>query len=300
LTIRQPRSALLCLFALLIGLLSLSTSANSPRPLLYEVRSSTSTVYLFGTIHVGTASMYPLDPAALAAFHQADALVLEADPTDQSSVVAAMAEALYSPPDSLAQHISAELFREVNALLPMGGISVDYVKQLRPHLLAMVLSIGEVQRLGYDPALGLDLYFAKEAKILGKPILQLESMADQMAMFHALPARVQEDMLRATVDNIKAGKTKEDLDELVSAWLAGDPDAILQALVNEVGQLDSQSAAVLRSIVFDQRNVTMAQRVEMLLREQKSYFVAVGAAHLAGATGLPALLEKKGFTVRRR
>ena len=98
----------------------------------------------------------------------------------------------------------------------------DHVHALKPHLLAMTLTMLEVQRLGYEPALGLDLHFAQRAKREGKPIVELESMAQQMDLFEALPAEVQEDMLRAALEALDDGSLQTELERLVSAWRSGD------------------------------------------------------------------------------
>jgi uncharacterized protein YbaP (TraB family) len=281
-------------------LLHLPAQAGETTPLLYEIRSDTATVYLFGTIHVGTRSMYPLNTVAQAAFDEADVLALEADPTDQASIMAAMAQALYTAPDTLERHIAPDLYQRVKTMLPASGIPLNYARRLRPHLLAMVLSMTEVQRLGYDPALGLDFHFASRATTAGKPIVQLESMAEQMALFNALPAETQEGMLRTTLDVIAQGRTQDELDELVAAWSKGDADAIMAAVLHEFEQLDERSAQALHTRLYDERNRAMADKVEAMLHGAKTHFVAIGAGHLVGSTGVTNLLARKGYTVRRR
>ena len=47
------------------------------------------------------------------------------------------------------------------------------------------------------------------------------------------------------------------------------------------------------------RNRAWAKRVAAMLREGKRPFVAVGAAHVVGAKGLPALLGADGFQLKR-
>ena len=295
------RSLRLATHVLLAGILLCTAAARGAvnDPLLYEVTSDTTTVYLFGTIHVGAPSMYPLNAKVQAAFDRSQALALEADPTDQAAIVAAMTQALYAPPDSLERHIGPELYQQVMKVAPGYGLPVDYAKLLRPALLAMVLSMSEVQRLGYDAALGLDIHFAKSAKSTGKPIVQLESMAEQIAMFNGMPAQAQESMLRATLDGLSDARMAGELDELVAAWSKGDPDAMLHAIEREFEGLDEQTARTLFARVYDERNQAMAAKVDTLLRGASVHFVAIGAGHLAGPTGLPRLLEKMGFKVRR-
>lgn len=51
--------------------------------LLWQVKSKDNTVYLYGTIHVGKTSFYPLPDAVENAFGQSARLAVEADITDR-------------------------------------------------------------------------------------------------------------------------------------------------------------------------------------------------------------------------
>ena len=50
-------------------------------------------------------------------------------------------------------------------------------------------------------------------------------------------------------------------------------------------------------LLFDERNVTMAAKVDSYLRNASPAFVVVGAGHLVGPMGIPALLQAKGYDV---
>jgi uncharacterized protein YbaP (TraB family) len=268
-------------------------------PLLYEVRSPSNTVYLFGTIHVGARTLYPLSAQVEASFANAQVLALEADPTEGSGASAAMALGMYTPPDTLADHISPELYAQLQAVLPQVGLPIEFARAMKPYLLAMTVAMLEIQRLGYDPALGLDAHFARRARAAGKPIVQLESMEEQMALFEGLPPATQEALLRMAVKGVADGRLAVEVSELMAAWKAGDVPGIQRSVTRELEDLPGPAAEALRERLYERRNHAMAAKVSAMLAGTQPHFVAVGAGHLIGPTGLPELLRKQGYEVRR-
>jgi uncharacterized protein len=51
--------------------------------------------------------------------------------------------------------------------------------------------------------------------------------------------------------------------------------------------------------MLDDRNGPLAEAIDILHLRGKPVFAAVGALHMVGAMGLPALLSNKGYTVTR-
>jgi len=288
-------------FGLALSLLSalLASAQGGSTPLIYEVRSQTTTVYLFGTVHVGTRAMYPLSPQVEQAFAASHALALEANPLDQQEVAAAMAYAMYTPPDDLSKHVAPKLFERVKELSPRIGLPIEYARRMKPHMLAMTLAMMEIQRLGYDPGLGVDVHFAQLATQAGMPIRELESMQAQMKLFDDLPGDLQEGMLQMAVDTIQDGSVEGEMDELLAAWATGDSDSIQANIMRETEGLPEPVAQELRAAIYDRRNEAMAAQVAEYLAGKDPVFVAVGAGHLTGKGGIPELLKRRGFSVRR-
>jgi uncharacterized protein YbaP (TraB family) len=283
-----------------IALPALAAQAqNGSTPLIWEARSPSNTVYLFGTVHVGARKLYPLSPAVERAYSASHVLALEADPTDQSAVLAATRGMSYTPPDNLKHHISPELLDELKKALPAVGLPVEYAEVMRPELLAMTLAMMEVGRQGYDPNLGLDIHFARRAKQDGKRIVELESIAGQLALLSGFSPELQEGMLRSAVDGVSNGSLSADIRDLVSAWRTGDEKRLWELVNKEVDELPAAQAEELREQLYDARNREMTGKIVAMLAGNEPTLVAVGVGHLLGVNGIVELLRKKGYTVRK-
>ena len=71
------------------------------------------------------------------------------------------------------------------------------------------------------------------------------------------------------------------------------------AEANDVSQVSDVAAAERFKVrLIDERNRTMAARIEPLLQGDGS-FVAIGAAHLPGEGGVLDLLEARGYRITR-
>ena len=79
---------------------------------------------------------------------------------------------------------------------------------------------------------------------------------------------------------------------MVTAWANGD-QAKLDELIN--GDLDQFPKA--RKLLLDDRNLRWVPQIEAMLKEKHVFFITVGAGHLTGPKGVPALLRKAGYQV---
>jgi uncharacterized protein YbaP (TraB family) len=288
------------LTAFIIAVPGLAAHAQSgSTPMIWEARSATNTVYLFGTIHVGARKMYPLSEAVETAFADSQVLALEADPTDPTAVSTAAAGSTYSPPDNLAKHISEPLMAQVQTAAPALGLPIEYAALMRPAMLAMTVAMMEVGRAGYDPALGLDLYFAKRAKKHGKRIVELESITEQLALLNGFSPARQEGMLQSALASVGDGSLAVELRNLVAAWRTGDANGLLVELGKDTAGLPENLSKEYEERLYLVRNRAMAAKIGAMLEGDASTFVAIGAAHLLGPQGIVELLRAQHYKLRQ-
>jgi hypothetical protein len=163
----------------------------------------------------------------------------------------------------------------------------------------MTLAMMEVGRQGYDPSLGLDIHLARRAKQDGKRIVELESLAGQIALLSSFSPELQEAMLSAAVDDITSGSLSADIRDLVSAWRVGDEKRLWELVNKEMDELPTPQAQELREQLYDARNRDMTEKIAVMLAGSEPTLVGVGIGHLLGSTGIVELLRKKGYAVRR-
>lgn len=277
-----------------------AVAAENDRGMLWEVGSATGTVYLLGTIHVGTKSLYPLPAAVESAFARSTALAVEADMTRQDAMLAAAGSAMYEPPDNLERHVPASLYRDAIDVLKGYGVPAEVGRGLKPHMLSMALTMFEVGRAGMEAALGVDVHLLQRAHRDGKRVIELESATAQIGMLEGMPAESQVAMLESTVHGIRDKSLAKDMQEIIAAWKRGDAEAMDEAATRDLDRMPASTAEPLRRALYEDRNRAMVDRIAALLSGRDTVMVAVGAGHLTGPTGLVALLRARGYRIHRR
>jgi uncharacterized protein YbaP (TraB family) len=266
-------------------------------PALWQVKSNTATVYLFGSIHVADKSIYPLDPQIEQAFNDSDVLVVEVDETQADQVKLnnlMQTKGFYPMPDTVESHVNKETFKLLQDFLHKTGIPYAAVARMRPGIIAITLTVARLQQLGYSPELGIDRYFMKKARSAGKPIQQLETATDQLKLL--LSFSNEDLLLKHTI--ISLNEMKDVFGEIVTAWKTGNTKKIEQLMLNDpISEYPEFESLMDR--LFDQRNKTMTNGIVKLLKAEKTCFVVVGAGHMVSDKGIVSLLEKRGYSVKR-
>lgn len=258
----------------------------APAPALWEVTAPGGPkAWLFGTVHSLPDGVEWRSEAVDAAFAEAGLLVVEiSELGDTAQSFAAFQRYAYSPGlPPLTRRVPNESREQIEALLDhAGGREGDYA-EMESWAAAMVLAGGV--RIG-DPEHGVD----RQLLARGKPVEGLESYDRQFALFDALPPSEQSDLLLA----VAREAATPDPAAALNYWLTGDT-AALEALGRE-GLLGDPE---LRAALMDGRNRAWMERLVPLIEAGKQPFVAVGAAHMLGNAGLPALFAARGYAVRR-
>jgi len=266
---------------------------------LWEVRSMTNRLWLYGTIHAGKAEWFPLPDAVEGALAEAQVLVVEADVTDVEAMAKTAGSLSYEPPDELSRHVPPADYARFKAQLEKHGIPEQAVKRLKPFPAASLLLFSEWARQGFQPAYGIDSYLIRKAKAAGKPVVELEGVEAQARLIDSLTEEEQRAAFAGTLAALEDGLTGEQIDGMVKAWQSGD--AFLMLEVSRRYNEKIPGAGELEEKFVWSRHDAMVKKVEEWLnKSDRRHFVAVGSLHLTGPRGLVELLRKKGYLVRQR
>jgi len=140
---------------------------------------------------------------------------------------------------------------------------------------------------------GVDRALLKQAGA-GRRIVELEGVERQLSLFDRLPQARQSDLLVKVAADLDKGDDAPTLDTRVDGWLKGN-----------IAQLETETRTgmlanpELRRVLLVDRNRDWAARIATLLETGARPLVAVGAAHMVGPDGLVALLERRGYRVKR-
>ena len=284
--------------ALALVAVALAAHPAVAKQYLWEVSSLTNRVYLYGTVHAGMASWYPLPPEVEDAFEGSRIIAVEADVTDEKAMEKSEAATIYRPPANLTTHVPAADYARFRRQLARYNIPEDVIVKVKPFMASTMLVFNEWARLGYQPNFGVDFYLINKAKEENKKLVELEGVDEQVRLMDSLSDKETLELFRGTLDALESGLTGEQVNGLVRAWQAGDPDGVLQ-VARRYNDKVAGAAAFEERFIWARHEAMIAKITDWLDHSKDRYFIAVGALHLAGPRGLVELLRKKGYVVKQ-
>ncbi|HEY8005159.1 MAG TPA: TraB/GumN family protein [Phenylobacterium sp.] len=276
---------------------SLFAAAAQAAPAMWRVTGPHSEVYLFGTLHALQPNARWRTPAYDAAYAEAQAVWFEADlgSADPATVGLIVNRYGVDPDRGLSEKLRPADLRALQ-----GEADVARIEHLRPWAAALMLSMQPVLAKGARVEAGADMAVTREARSGGKQIKTFETLEDQARMFSGLPetAEVQylSDVIRDRHPQPRTLNLKPSGASLEAAWLAGDLATLGPGLV---GQLAHDNPG-LYDALLKRRNLAWADKLCTEMGQTSGVeLVNVGALHMVGPDGLPALMAARGFKVER-
>lgn len=271
------------------------------RGALFRIEQGGHVAWLFGTIHVGAQSFYPLEPRLMAALREADALALEVDPLGaQDEIARAVREhGMYQNGRGPASAELPAAYRpRLDRLLRQYGIDPRAVALMKPWMIASLLAVREFEAQGYQADLAVDAWLAQQAHTRGQKVIELESVSAQMALFGRMSAADQASFLRESIDAIEDKEQADDARAIAQAWQSADA-AALDRIAAKTAADTTYSGKFVSEVLLAERNPGLANGIARLLKTERRSVAAIGVLHLVGAGSVPELLRKQGLRVER-
>ncbi|MGD9235342.1 MAG: TraB/GumN family protein [Desulfobacterales bacterium] len=272
------------------------TVEQSTQNCLWSIQTQSNKIYLLGSIHVLKPETYPLDPAIEKAYASSERIIFETDIAAMQDPVmqAKMLEmGMYPAGQNLFENIAGDTRKQLEKKMSALGLPLEAFSQFKPWFVALTLTTLELQRLGYNPQYGIDVYFFGKAQSGGKEIGYLEPPEYQIDLLGNMADKDQNDFLKQTLADLEL--IGELAGDLVDSWKSGNADKLHELLHKSFKDYPD-----LNDRLLIQRNLKWVTEVEQATRQNKNVLFVVGAGHLVGPESVVELLRKNGYKVKQQ
>lgn len=261
-------------------------------PAFYEIagRDGELEGWLFGTVHALPPDVEWRSRRLDTVIDEADLLLVEvADLSDREGMALIFRSMAFDdvPASSIHARIAPVARADLDMLLAEGEIPTGHLNAMESW--AAALTLAQLASTG-DPQYGADRALISE--FAGRRVVEFEGVRGQLSLFDSLPETEQVDLLEVVI--AEASGRKDRAAEVTVAWKTGNIPALEKS--SGEGLLGDPE---LRAALLTSRNEAWMSRLLPLLERNERPLIAVGAAHLLGQEGLPTLLAREGYTVRR-
>jgi hypothetical protein len=262
------------------------------------------TMYLFGSMHAGEPTLYPLSNTIMDAFYAADYLAVEVDMLafygDFAAQMAFLAMLEYEDGMTIIDEIGQELYdKAVQALMDLNlGFTIEDIEEMnsyKPWVWSNdIFTMLAVEFSGLSAFYGLDLFFLNEAYENGIEVLEVENLFDQLNILLGFSTELQKLMLEEALDIELA---VEELLWLYDVFKYGNLEEITLIRESILDEMPEGLGEEFYQGLLALRDIGMADAVEQYFAEGKNVFYVVGLLHFVGESGIVDLLTQRGYAV---
>ena len=244
--------------------------------------------FLLGTIHSEDPRVLDFPDRFISELTSNQAFAMEMVP-DLPTLTRLTEYMHYQDGTTLESRIGPERFARLMTALKGYKVPADWIRKMKVWAAMMTLSVP-------PPETGffMDFSLSLRAAGAGLKVVGLETLEEQLSFLEEMPMEQQLHLLDQALEDYD--KVAEIHVQMVDSYLAGDVQALKQQAVQQLDQLAPETKRYFMEQGIDSRNLRMLESLLTHL-EDRRVFVAVGALHLPGETGLVNLLRDRGFTV---
>lgn len=264
-------------------------------PAIWLVEREDAKLYMLGSVHLLPENIKWYGGKIEEILESAKEVVFEVHLTPDKEVRTAQIvreNGLLENGDVLSNHLDNEEYNYLINTAQTFGIPGPAISSFKPWYASILLSVSAIIQQGWDPESGVDKFIESIAAENNKKISELETVEFQMSTLYDHPLDVQAAMLKDTLEQLQ--DIKNITLEMVDAWASGDQDRMNVAFLEPMKQ---QEEIYAKLVV--QRNKNWVPVLEHLINKDQVTVVVAGVAHFIGGDGVIAMLEDRGYNVKR-
>ena len=177
-------------------------------------------------------------------------------------MMAALAKAMLTDGRTLDQIVAPDVYAEVKRRAEKAGLPMMALQRMKPWLVAITLMAPTLQAAGFKPELGIDRHFFDRAKDSGMKRQALETMAYQLDRFDSLSPKLQEELLKTTMEDLD--KEVTGVKDMAQAWAFGNVAAMekmtLDRAEGSAGALSTPARRAQSQLDSARRDLPQAER----------------------------------------
>jgi uncharacterized protein YbaP (TraB family) len=243
--------------------------------------------YLYGTIHVMPKDKFSVSPKIREAINYSAMMAMEVDLNmDLKTKIKVAQEMILPGGKRIKDYLSVDDFKKINTFcldsLKLKKRKLKKYYRLKPFFFSSVVAQEQMGEIA-----SYEIEFMKMAKKRKMELIGLESIEFQMQTINKISI---EDQTKMLVQEFGTNPTAQ-FDDLLNLYLKEDLEGLFKVVSEESDAIPEFNYNFL--VV---RNKNWIPVIEKNIATN-SFFIAVGAAHLPGESGVIELLRSKGYSV---
>ncbi len=275
-------------------------NTSTATPLLLEAtkEGAGNKLYLFGSIHAGEETLYPLPDYVMNAYQDSDIVAVEFDLVDYEqdldAQITLLSKFVNLDGKSIQDYIGEDSYHKGVEILKGAYLYSPMFDSYNPIMWQMLLENAAMVDANLEEQYGIDKFFLKQSKDDQKKILELESAESQYNMLLGFDSDTQVYLLEQALDTYE--ESKDNLKALYELYKKGNREELEELLFEEDAESNEYMEKYNEELIT-KRNKNMANSLEQAMKDDKDIFCTVGLAHIIGEGGIVELLEQQGYTV---
>ena len=243
--------------------------------------------YLFGTFHLLCKEDIHFSEQLKKAIKRSNTIYMEMDMDDPATMLSGMLYMNMKDGKKLEDLYSPEEYERLeNYFSDTLNMPLMLLQKAKPYFLVALLY---PRMMNCETPAGVEEELMKIAKESKKEIKGLETMQFQASVFDSIPYEWQAKELLKSIDSFSV--YKDEFDKMLALYKNQQLDS-MESMIDK----SEFGADRYGDLLLTDRNKNWVKQLKTIMKNE-SVFVAVGAGHLLGDTGLINLLKKTGYKV---